>query len=161
MATITEVRAFPVRADDRIFCFVRIRTDDGYEGIGEGTIPQRTRAIIGAVEDFADYLLGKEPSQIERHWQVLHRNSFQRGGPIQSTALSAIEQALWDIRGKVLNRPIWDLLGGAVRDRIRLYSHPGGGGGAVRSRRARPRAIRPRLSRLQTPSAPHRRADSR
>ena len=140
MAKIVEVRPFmmgvPVEnisADPRRLArgsmvIVRIRTDDGVEGFGEGTLPHKTRAIAGAVEDFAEYLVGQDDSLIERHWQVLYRNSFQRGGPIQMTAQSAIDQALWDIAGKRLGVPVWALLGGAVRDRILLYAHPGGAG---------------------------------
>ncbi|HEV2122224.1 MAG TPA: galactonate dehydratase [Chloroflexota bacterium] len=126
MATIVEVRPFVLGVGTRNLTFVRIRIDDGLEGIGEGTINYRVRAIHGAVEDFAMYLVGKDASQIERHWQALYRNSFFRGGPIQMTALSAIEQALWDIRGKQLGLPVWNLLGGAVRDRIPVYTHGGG-----------------------------------
>lgn len=126
MSKIVEVKPFVLGADGRNVTIVRIRTDDGLEGIGEGTINYRVRAIHGAVGDFATYLVGKDPTQIERHWQALYRNSFFRGGPIQCTALSAVEQALWDIRGKVLGQPVWNLLGGAVRDRIRVYTHAGG-----------------------------------
>lgn len=127
MAKIVEVKPFALGTSaTRNIILVRIRTDDGYEGIGEGTIHHKVRAIHGAMNDFAEYLVGKDPSQIERHWQALYRNSFFRGGPIQCTALSAIEQALWDIQGKVLNRPVWALLGGAARDRIRVYTHAGG-----------------------------------
>src|SRR5688500_9568282 len=106
---------------------VRIRTDDGLQGIGEGTINYRVRAICGAVEDFAMYLVGKDVRQIERHWQALYRNSFFRGGPIQMTALSATEQAPWDIRGQQLAVPVWDLLGGPAGDRIAVYTQSGGG----------------------------------
>jgi galactonate dehydratase len=126
MSKITEVRAFALGRLKGNVTIVRIRTGDGLEGIGEGTINYRVRAIHGAVQDFAAYLVGKDPSQIERHWQALYRNSFFRGGPIQMTALSAIEQALWDIRGKRLGVPVWDLLGGAARDRIPVYTHGGG-----------------------------------
>jgi galactonate dehydratase len=126
MGKITEVTPFVLGAGGKNITIVRVRTDDGLEGIGEGTINYRVRAIHGAVQDFAMYLVGKDPSQIERHWQALYRNSFFRGGPIQMTALSAIEQALWDIRGKALGAPVWDLLGGAARDRIAVYSHGGG-----------------------------------
>ncbi len=126
MSKITEVTPFVLGAGGKNITIVRVRTDDGLEGIGEGTINYRVRAIHGAVQDFAMYLVGKDPSQIERHWQALYRNSFFRGGPIQMTALSAIEQALWDIRGKALGVPVWDLLGGAARDRIAVYTHGGG-----------------------------------
>ena len=105
---------------------VRIRTDAGLEGYGEGTLAHKTRAVFGAVEDFAEYLVGQDDSLIERHWQVLYRNSFQRGGVIMMTAQSAIDQALWDIAGKRFGVPVWQLIGGAVRDRILLYTHPGG-----------------------------------
>ena len=139
MAKIVEVRPFMVGfsadlGDDARYggrgnmVIVRIRTDDGLEGFGEGTIPHKARAIAGAVEDFAEYLVGQDASLIERHWQVLYRNSFQRGGVIQMTAQSAIDMALWDIAGKRLGAPVWALLGGAVRDRILLYTHPGGAG---------------------------------
>ncbi|MGH2367569.1 MAG: mandelate racemase, partial [Chloroflexota bacterium] len=137
MARIVEVQPFVLGAGGKNLTIVRIRTDDGYEGIGEGTINYRVRAIGGAVEDFAMYLVGKDPSQIERHWQALYRNSFFRGGPIQMTSLSAIEQALWDIRGQVLGRPVWDLLGGAARDRIAVYTHAGGSSPDAAAQRAR------------------------
>lgn len=112
MAKITEITSHPMSWGMRTWLFVRIRTDDGYEGLGEGTLPQRTGAIMATIDHYADYLIGKDPSQIERHWQVLFRNAFQRGGVVQHSALSAVELALWDIRGKVLDRPVWDLLGG-------------------------------------------------
>ena len=124
MGSITEVKPFIVNLGIGNMVIVRIRSDDGVEGYGEGTIPHKARAVVGAIEDFAEYLSGKDDSQIERHWQVLFRNSFHRGGVIQSTALSAIDQALWDIAGKRAGLPVWQLLGGAVRDRIWVYSHP-------------------------------------
>lgn len=124
MASIVEVKPFVVNLGHGNMVIVRVRTADGVEGYGEGTIPHKARAIVGAVEDFSEYLVGQDDSQIERHWQVLFRNSFHRGGIIQSTALSAIDQALWDIAGKRLELPVWQLLGGAVRDRIWMYSHP-------------------------------------
>ena len=132
---IADVTSFALGAGRGNVILVRIRTDDGLQGIGEGTINYRVRAIHGAIEDFAMYLVGKDARQIERHWQALYRNSFFRGGPIQMTALSAIEQALWDIRGKQLGVPVWDLLGGAARDRIAVYTHGGGGSPEVAAER--------------------------
>ena len=138
MSRIVEVRPFMVNFQQGTggdqaryggrgnMMIVRIRTDDGLEGFGEGTLPHKTRAVAGAVEDFAEYLVGQDDSLIERHWQVLYRNSFQRGGVILMTAQSAIDQALWDIAGKRFGVPVWRLMGGAVRDRILLYTHPGG-----------------------------------
>ena len=139
MSRIVEVRPFMVNfapglSDQARYggrgnmVIVRIRTDDGIEGFGEATIPHKARAISGAVEDFAEYLVGQDDSLIERHWQVLYRNSFQRGGPILMSAQSGIDQALWDIAGKRFGVPVWRLMGGAVRDRILLYTHPGGSG---------------------------------
>ena len=129
MSRIAEVRPFMVGFEQATggrgnMLIVRIRTDDGLEGFGEGSLPHKTRAVAGAVEDFAEYLVGQDDSLIERHWQVLYRNSFQRGGVILMTAQSAIDQALWDIAGKRLGLPVWRLMGGAVRDRILLYTHP-------------------------------------
>ncbi len=126
MPQIVEVQPFVVNFGGGNMVVVRVRSDDGAEGFGEGTVPHKARAIAGTVKDFAEYLIGKDDSEIERHWQVLFRNSFHRGGIIQSTALSAIDQALWDIAGKRLGVPVWKLLGGAVRERIWMYSHPGG-----------------------------------
>lgn len=124
MASIVEVKPFIVSLCHGNMVIVRIRSADGVEGYGEGTLPHKARAIVGAVEHFAEYLVGKDDSQIERHWQVLYRNNFHRGGVVQSTAQSAIDQALWDIAGKRVGLPVWQLLGGAVRDRIWMYSHP-------------------------------------
>ena len=131
MSRIVEVRPFMVGFEQGTggpgnMLIVRIRTEDGLEGFGEGSLPHKTRAVAGAVEDFAEYLVGQDDALIERHWQVLYRNSFQRGGVILMTAQSAIDQALWDIAGKRLGLPVWRLMGGAVRDRILLYTHPGG-----------------------------------
>jgi galactonate dehydratase len=126
MSRITEVTPLVLNVGERNLVFVRVRTADGVEGIGEGTIPHKARTLSSCVQDFAEFLIGQEASQIERLWQSIYRHSFFRGGPIMMTALSAIEQALWDIRGKELGQPVWNLLGGAARDRLRVYSHAGG-----------------------------------
>lgn len=136
MSAIALVQPVALTVGRRNLVFVRIRTADGVEGIGEGTIPHKARALIGTVQDFAEYLLGKDSEQIERHWQALYRHSFHRAGPIMMTALSAIEQALWDIRGRELNQPVWNLLGGAVRDRLKVYTHAGGPAPAAAAERA-------------------------
>lgn len=104
---------------------VRITTDTGIEGWGETTLEGKPKSTIAAVEELAEYLLGKDPLRIEHHWQHIYRSAFFRGGNVLMTALSGIDQALWDIAGKHHNVPTYRLLGGAVRDRIRVYAHWG------------------------------------
>jgi galactonate dehydratase len=101
--------------------FVRVRTNEGITGWGEGGIQVYARAVEGAVRDFARYLVGQDPLRIEEHWQVLRRSGFYRDGAILSSALAAIDEALWDIAGKVHGVPVHELLGGPVRDRVRAY----------------------------------------
>jgi galactonate dehydratase len=136
MSAITSVEPVALTVGGRNLVFVRIRTAGGVDGVGEGTIPHKARALIGTVQDFAEYLVGKDSEQIERHWQALYRHTFHRAGPILMTALSAIEQALWDVRGKELGQPVWNLLGGAVRDRLKVYTHAGGPTPAAAAERA-------------------------
>jgi len=102
--------------------FLRMETDDGVIGWGEPVIEGRAHTVATAVDELSDYLLGLDPSRIEDHWQVMTKGGFYRGGPILSSAVAGIDQALWDIKGKVLGVPVHDLLGGAVRDRVRVYS---------------------------------------
>jgi galactonate dehydratase len=106
--------------------FVRIDTDAGISGWGEPVVEGRAHTVAAAVDELSDYLIGKDPRHIEDHWQVLYRGGFYRGGPILMSALAGIDQALWDIHGKALNQPVHKLLGGPVRERIRVYSWIGG-----------------------------------
>jgi len=106
--------------------FVRIDTDAGISGWGEPIVEGRAHTVAAAVEELSDYLIGKDPRHIEDHWNVLYRGGFYRGGPILMSALAGIDQALWDIHGKALGVPVHALLGGPVRDRIRVYSWIGG-----------------------------------
>lgn len=106
--------------------FLKITTDQGYEGWGEPIVEGRAATVRTAVEELSEYLIGKDPSRIEDLWQTLYRGGFYRGGPVLTSAISGIEMALWDIRGKTLNVPVYDLLGGAVRDTMRVYSWVGG-----------------------------------
>ncbi|MER2177729.1 MAG: galactonate dehydratase [Stenotrophomonas maltophilia] len=106
--------------------FVRIETDAGIIGWGEPIVEGRAHTVAAAVEELSDYLIGKDPRRIEDHWNVLYRGGFYRGGPILMSALAGIDQALWDIHGKALGVPVHALLGGPVRDRIRVYSWIGG-----------------------------------
>ncbi len=102
--------------------FVRVRTDEGITGWGEGGIQMRARAVQAAVSYLADYLVGRDPLAIEAHWQVMRKSGFYRDGPILSSALAAVDEALWDIAGKLHGVPVHELLGGPVRDRVRAYA---------------------------------------
>ena len=104
---------------------VKITTDSGLIGWGETTLEGKPKSTHAAVDELTDYLLGKDPLRIEHHWQHIYRSAFFRGGPALMTALSGIDQALWDIAGKQFGVPVYQLLGGAVRDRIRVYAHWG------------------------------------
>lgn len=104
---------------------VKITTDNGLVGWGETTLEGKARSTMSAVTELADYLVGKDPLRIEHHWQHIYRSAFFRGGNILMSALSGIDQALWDIAGKYYEVPVYKLLGGAVRDRVRVYAHWG------------------------------------
>jgi galactonate dehydratase len=106
--------------------FLRIDTDDGPTGWGEPVVEGRAATVATAVEEMADYLIGQDPLRIEEHWNVLAKGGFYRGGPILSSALAGIDQALWDIAGKSIGVPVHQMLGGHVRDRVRVYSWIGG-----------------------------------
>jgi len=106
--------------------FLKIETDDGTVGWGEPVLEGRAATVATAVEELSDYLIGQDPSQIEDHWNVLYRGGFYRGGGVHMSALAGIDQALWDIKGKVFGVPAYELLGGKVRDRIKVYSWVGG-----------------------------------
>ncbi|OJT97475.1 MAG: galactonate dehydratase [Alphaproteobacteria bacterium 65-7] len=106
--------------------FLKIETDAGVAGWGEPIVEGRAETVAALVAEMADYLVGKDPAPIEDHWTVLYRGGFYRGGALHMSALAGIDQALWDIKGKVLNRPVHDLLGGPVRQRMRVYGWIGG-----------------------------------
>jgi len=106
--------------------FLKMHTDEGLVGYGEPIVEGRARTAETAVRELERYLLGKDPFQIEHHWQAVYRGAFYRGGPILTSALSGVEQAMWDILGKWLRVPVYQLLGGACRDKIRVYAHTGG-----------------------------------
>ena len=106
--------------------FLAVRTDEGITGWGEPIVEGRAQTVRTAVEELGDQLIGADPLRIEDHWQTLTKGGFYRGGPILASAVAGIDQALWDIKGKALGVPIWQLLGGAVRDRMRTYAWIGG-----------------------------------
>ena len=104
---------------------VKITTDNGLVGWGETTLEGKPMSTIAAVNELAEYLTGKDPLRVEHHWQHIYRSAFFRGGNVLMSALAGIDQALWDISGKYYQVPTYKLLGGAVRDRIRVYAHWG------------------------------------
>ncbi|GAA4199478.1 galactonate dehydratase [Actinocatenispora rupis] len=106
--------------------FCRIETDEGIVGWGEPVVEGRAEVVRAAVETAAEYLVGADPLRIEDHWQVLTKGTFYRGGPVLSSAVAGIDQALWDIAGKAYGAPVHRLLGGPVRDRVRVYTWVGG-----------------------------------
>lgn len=121
--TIARVETFQVFPR---WLFVRLETTDGVVGWGEATCEGRSETVETAVDQLAEMIMGKDASRIEDHWIVMTKGSFYRGGPILASAVSGIDQALWDIAGKTLGVGVHRLLGGAVRDRIRVYGWIGG-----------------------------------
>lgn len=125
---ITRIRTMVVNARMRNWVLVKVETSEpGLHGWGEATLEWKTRSVVGAVEDLAELLIGQDPRRTEHCWQSMHRQYFWRGGITNMSALSGIDQALWDIKGKDAGKPVCELLGGPVRDRLRLYDHLGGG----------------------------------
>lgn len=108
------------------WCFLKVETDEGVTGWGEPVVEGRAHTVAAAVEELSDYLIGKDPRNIEDIWTVLYRGGFYRGGAVHMSALAGIDQALWDIKGKALGVPVYELLGGRVRDRMKTYCWVGG-----------------------------------
>jgi galactonate dehydratase len=106
--------------------FLKLHTDEGIVGLGEPIVEGRARTVAMAVRELEAYLIGQDPRRIEHHWQVMYRGAFYRGGPVLVSAISGVEQAMWDILGKSLGVPVYQLLGGACRERVRVYAHCGG-----------------------------------
>ena len=105
---------------------LRVRTDAGIDGWSEAVLEGNLRAVRGAVETLADYLVGQDPRAVGRHWARMYTDNFYRGGPVLTSAISAIDIALWDIKGKLLGVPVYELLGGPVRDAVPVYCHISG-----------------------------------
>ena len=120
---ITKLEIIPVHTCRTIF--VKLHTDAGIIGIGEGTVEGRIPTTTAAIQELEKYLIGKDPRQPAHHWQAIYRHAFYRGGIILTSALSAVDIAMWDIKGKALGVPIYELLGGPSRDRIRVYGQAG------------------------------------
>jgi len=124
---ITAVEPLIVDVGSRNWLFVVVETDEGVSGIGEGSLPGHPRAVAAAVEEYREYVVGEDPARIQHLWQLMYRQPFFRSGAVTLSAMSAIEQALWDIKGKVAGLPVYELLGGRCHDRIKLYANGPGG----------------------------------
>ncbi|MFN3326209.1 MAG: galactonate dehydratase [Bryobacteraceae bacterium] len=126
---ITNVKVFGVtlpiqEAQDRPYVFCKLETNQGVVGWGEGTLEGKAAAVLTCIEDFKEFLIGADPMQVEHHWQSMYVHSFYRAGPVMGSAISAIDQALWDIRGKILGMPVYQLLGGPFDPAgVRGYYH--------------------------------------
>ncbi len=119
---ITRLETFLVKPR---WIFLKVHTDAGITGLGEPLLEGRARTVATAISEIEPYLIGKDPRQVVHHWQAIYRHAFYRGGPLLTSALSGVDQALWDIKGKALGVPVYELLGGPTRNRIRVYAHAG------------------------------------
>lgn len=120
---ITDVRTFLVGGSWRNWLIVKVETDSGLHGVGEATLEGRSKTVETAVHELKRYLVGKDPYAIEKHFQEMYRRAFYAGGEVLTSAISGVETALWDIKGKVLGVPVYELLGGRTRDSIKLYAN--------------------------------------
>jgi galactonate dehydratase len=116
---ITKLETFLVQPR---WLFLKVHTDAGIVGLGEPVVEGRAETVAAAVKEIEPYLVGKDPRQVTHHWQAIYRHAFYRGGPVLTSALSGIDMALWDIKGKALNVPVYELLGGPTRSKVRLYA---------------------------------------
>lgn len=115
------MKTFAVDCFRTNWVFIKIYTDEGIDGVGEATLEYKEKALFGAVEHIREYLTGKDPRDIEKHWHAIYRDAYWRGGAVLMSALSAVETALWDILGKSLGVPVYRLMGGRVNDKVRIY----------------------------------------
>jgi galactonate dehydratase len=123
---ITDIKTLVVNAEMRNWVFVKVETSEpGLYGWGEATIEWKTRGVVGTIEDLKPLLIGKDPRDITKLSEIMNKHSFWKLGVIGKTAISGIDIALWDIKGKWLNAPVWQLLGGKTRDKVRMYTHLG------------------------------------
>lgn len=118
---ITDIKTFAVDCFRTNWVFVKVYTDEGIDGVGEATLEYKEKALFGAIEHIKECLVGKNPFEIEKHWHGIYRDAYWRGGAVLMSALSAVEMALWDILGKSLNVPVYQLLGGKVNEDVRIY----------------------------------------
>jgi galactonate dehydratase len=117
---ITKLETFLVQPR---WLFLKVHTDAGIVGLGEPVVEGRAETVATAVKEVEPYLVGKDPRRVAHHWQAIYRHAFYRGGPVLTSALSGIDMALWDIKGKALGVPVYELLGGPTRSKVRVYAH--------------------------------------
>ncbi|MDR2932297.1 MAG: galactonate dehydratase, partial [Oscillospiraceae bacterium] len=123
---ITDIKTFLVGAERQNWLFVKVITDKGLYGWGEASVEGQTKAVEQCINMLAQRsVIGEDPENVEKIWQKMYRHGFWKSGFIHMSAISGIDQALWDILGKIYNVPVYKLLGGAVRDKIRTYTHAG------------------------------------
>lgn len=120
---ITDIKTFNVFAYRTNFVFVKLETDEGISGIGEGTLEYKENALLGAIEDIKRVLIGQDPREVERISHELYRDSYWRVGPVLQSAVSAVNMAMWDIKAKAAGVPVYEMLGGKVRDGVRMYAN--------------------------------------
>ena len=120
---ITKLETFLVKPR---WLFLKMHTDEGLVGLGEPILEGRAKTCATAVAELAPYLIGKDPRRVVHHWQAMYRHAFYRGGPILTSAISGVEHALWDLAGKAAGMPVYEMLGGPLRDRIKMYRGTGG-----------------------------------
>src|SRR4029077_18278217 len=119
---VTRLETFLVKPR---WMLLKVHTNAGIIGYGEPILEGRAQTCAEAVKEIEPYLIGKDPRRVAHHWQAIYRHAFYRGGPILTSALSGIDMALWDIKGKALGVPVYELLGGPTRNRVRVYAHAG------------------------------------
>lgn len=126
---ITEIDALPISAGPGYpfaVIIVLVRTDEGLTGIGEASLAGKGRGVLGTIDHFRELLIGKDPTGIEHHWSEMVRGTFWSTGQVVMSAVAGIDQALWDLKGKRLGVPVYDLLGGPTREKVRVYRHLAG-----------------------------------
>jgi mannonate dehydratase len=123
---ISDIKTFLIAGPGHNVILVKVETDEGLYGIGEGSLAGRDQGVLGVMQHFKQLLIGRDPARIEDIWQECYRNTFWRGGPVLLSAISGIDIALWDLKGKRLGVPVYDLLGGQTRERVRVYTHLNG-----------------------------------
>lgn len=127
MPRIDALDVFVTRPATENLVVVRVRTDDGRTGLGCATFTQRYAAVVAALEThFRPLLLGRDPDRVTELWRLMHYNGYWRNGPVLNNALSGVDQALWDLKGKAANLPVYELLGGKVREAAAVYQHASG-----------------------------------
>lgn len=120
---ITQIKTYICDAYRTNWVFVKVHTDEGLYGVGEATLEYREKTVVSAIEDLSRSVIGQDPRNIEKIFHDSYRDAYWRGGPVLMTALSSVEMALWDIKGKALNVPVYELLGGKVRDKVECYAN--------------------------------------